>query len=63
MAKTNIVMVRMPDNVRSDVKVIQEYLQGLTRQSVTTSDAIRTAIATMAAEIQQDKQQKESDNE
>lgn len=62
MAKTNIVMVRMPDNVRSDVRVIQEYLQGLTRQSVTTSDAIRTAIATMAAEIQQRKT-KESDSE
>ena len=62
MAKTNIVMIRMPDNVRDDVRVIQEYLQGLTRQSVTTSDAIRTAIATMAAEIQQRKT-KESDSE
>ena len=62
MAKTNIVMIRMPDNVRSDVRVIQEYLQGLTRQSVTTSDAIRTAIATMAAEIQQRKT-KEQDSE
>ena len=60
MAKTNIVLVRMPDNIRSDVEVIRQHIAETTKQTPTTSDAIRTAIATMAAEI---KQKRENDSE
>ena len=60
MAKTNIVLVRMPDNIRSDVEVIRQHIAETTKQTPTTSDAIRTAIATMAAEI---KQKQENDSE
>ena len=62
MAKTNIVLIRMPDNIRSDVEVIRQHIAETTKQAVTTSDAIRTAVATMAAEIQQRKT-KEQDSE
>ena len=62
MGKTNIVLIRMPDNIRSDVEVIRQHIAETTRQTVTTSDAIRTAIATMAAEIEQRKT-KEQDSE
>ena len=62
MAKTNIVLIRMPDSIRSDVEVIRQHIAETTKQTVTTSDAIRTAIATMAAEIQQGKT-KEQGNE
>ena len=60
MAKTNIVLVRMPDNIRSDVEVIRQHIAETTKQTPTTSDAIRTAIAVMAAEI---KQKQEQDSE
>lgn len=60
MAKTNIVLIRMPDNIRSDVEVIRQHIAETTKQTPTTSDAIRTAIATMAAEI---KQKQENDSE
>lgn len=60
MAKTNIVLVRMPDNIRSDVEVIRQHIAETTKQTPTTSDAIRTAIAVMAAEI---KQKQENDSE
>lgn len=60
MAKTNIVLVRLTDNMRSDVEVIRQHIAETTKQTPTTSDAIRTAIATMAAEI---KQKQENDSE
>ena len=57
MAKTNIVLIRMPDNIRSDVEVIRQHIAETTTQQPTTSDAIRTAIAVMAAEIKAKKEQ------
>ena len=57
MAKTNIVLIRMPDNIRSDVEVIRQHIAETTKQQPTTSDAIRTAIAVMAAEIKAKKEQ------
>lgn len=57
MAKTNIVLIRMPDAIRSDVEVIRQHIAETTKQTPTTSDAIRTAIAVMAAEIKATKEQ------
>lgn len=63
MAKTNIVLIRMPDAIRSDVEVIRQHIAETTKQTVTTSEAIRTAVALMAKAIEEDKKKKESDSE
>ena len=60
MAKTNIVLIRMRQEIRDDVEVIRQHIAETTKQTPTTSDAIRTAIAVMAAEIKQ-KQEKDSE--
>ena len=56
MAQTKIVLIRMKPELFEDVEAIREELERQTKQRTTTSDAIRTAIATMAAEIQKTKE-------
>ena len=50
----------MKPELFDDVDVIRQHIAETTKQTVTTSEAIRTAIATMAAEI---KAKKEQDSE
>ena len=57
MAQAKIVMIRMKPELFEDVEAIRKELERQTKQRTTTSDAIRTAIATMAAEIQKTKEQ------
>ena len=57
MAKTNIVLIRMRQEIRDDVEVIRQHIAETTKQAPTVSDAIRTAIAVMAAEIKQKQEQ------
>lgn len=57
MAQTKIVLIRMKPELFKDVEAIREELERQTKQRTTTSDAIRTAIATMAAEMKAKKEQ------
>lgn len=60
MAQSKIVLIRMKPELFDDVEAIREYIAETTKQAPTVSDAIRTAIAVMAAEI---KQKQECDSE
>lgn len=60
MAQSKIVLIRMRPELFDDVEAIRRYIAETTKQQPTTSDAIRTAIAVMAAEIKQ-KQEKDSE--
>lgn len=60
MAQSKIVLIRMRPELFDDVEAIREYIAETTKQAPTVSDAIRLAIATMAAEI---KQKQENDSE
>ena len=62
MAQSKIVLIRMRPELFDDVEAIREYIAETTKQAPTVSDAIRLAIATMAAEIKQSNT-KENDSE
>ena len=61
-APKKILMHNSPE-MQQHIDTIREHLVRMMKQDVSTAEAIRAAVALMAEAIEQDKQQKESDNE